>query len=63
MVRSGSSFDMTTELALVPGLRTRLDGPGRVLGDTPVGAVVDLGCTRRSDFVNLVSQVRISPGT
>ncbi len=43
MIWSGSSFDVTTELALVPGLRTRLDGTGHVLVDTPVGAVVDLG--------------------
>ena len=40
---SDSSLGATTELALVPGLRVRLDGIGHVLVDTPVGAVVDLG--------------------
>jgi len=43
MISSGSPLDVTTQLALVPGLRTRLDGTGHVLVDTPVGAVVDLG--------------------
>ena len=38
-----ASVDATTQLALVPGLRTRLDGTSHVLVDTPVGAVVDLG--------------------
>ena len=37
------SLDATTELALAPGVRTRVDGSGHVLVDTPVGAVVDLG--------------------
>ena len=43
MSRSGRSLSAKTELALVAGLRTRLDGSGHVLVDTPVGAVVDLG--------------------